>query len=112
MASKTVKVNLKSRPKGDLIEVPGLGLFENGKSVTLSDEQIELYEKNTGYGERKFPSGGLVLTDEVVETKTPYREPQPRAVQGGTVIVYDKEGAELLAPEGEDAVPTTEEGGK
>jgi hypothetical protein len=45
--SYQVTVNHPARPEGDGIEIPGLGVFPNGKTVEISDEQAENYRHNT-----------------------------------------------------------------
>lgn len=36
-----VIVNMPNRPEGDLIEIPGLGLFENGTSTPVEDDKVQ-----------------------------------------------------------------------
>jgi hypothetical protein len=39
----SVEVNLPNRPKGDGIEILGLGVFPNGETTEISDEQMEYF---------------------------------------------------------------------
>lgn len=44
----TMTINLPNRPQGSKVEVDGLGEFENGETVELSDEQLDSYERRMG----------------------------------------------------------------
>lgn len=61
MANKKVVVDLESLPKGQRIEVLYLGVFENGATHDLTDEQVEQYEAASG---RKFPESGYLFASK------------------------------------------------
>lgn len=83
--NKKVKVSIQALPAGELIDVPGLGLFENRKTTNVTDEQVTFWENNTAFGERSWPSDGtLVLDDEVREPK-----PLPSTVPGEEPVAVD-----------------------
>jgi hypothetical protein len=62
----TITMNQPNRPKGDMIELPPIGLIENGASVTvegLTDEQAAqlalAYGVKVKHGNRSIePEGG------------------------------------------------------
>lgn len=63
----TITVNQENRPKGDLIEVPPIGLIENGGTVTvegLTDEQAAWLA--TGHG-IKVKQGNKSVDGAVLE---------------------------------------------
>lgn len=42
----SIQMAYDNRPDGDLLEVPGVGLFPNGQVTTLSDAQAEALKRN------------------------------------------------------------------
>jgi hypothetical protein len=56
------KVTLKyeNLPKGQSVEVAGLGLFPNGATSNVDDFQVVAWESATG---RQFPGDGLMLPE-------------------------------------------------
>lgn len=53
MATHKVKLDVPTTNKGEPIEVPGLGVFENGATHTVDETQRYTWETLTGY---KMPS--------------------------------------------------------
>lgn len=53
----TVSVQVEATPKGELVEVPGLGTVENYGTKEVDETQIALYE-NLGY---TFPTDGKLV---------------------------------------------------
>ena len=104
--SKNVKVDLASRPKGDLVEVIGLGLFPNGETTPVTDDQIKFWETQTAYGERSWPDSGIVVTDKQTAKADdkPDMGPPPRGVDGGRTYEFPRvqEGVEAV----QDEAPT------
>ena len=60
MAGKQVKVNLSNIPDGTQVEVLYLGLFENGSTKEVADDQAALWEHQTG---RKWPNDGTLVVE-------------------------------------------------
>lgn len=44
----TVKVDLPNSPPGTMIQIHGLGVLENGKTVRVTDEQADLFRQVNG----------------------------------------------------------------
>ena len=55
-----VKVNYPNIPKGELVEVLHLGLFENGSTHTVSEDQLMVWRAQTG---QEWPEGGTLTLD-------------------------------------------------
>lgn len=75
----TVKVNVPGTPKGETVEVPGLGLFKNGSSRKVNEAEIAQFEA-LGY---QFPKNGELnvplSTEELA--KKPDAEEAPETEQ-------------------------------
>lgn len=56
--TQKVVVHQSNIPKGDPIEVMHLGVFENGGTHNLTDEQVANYEAQTG---ATFPKSGYII---------------------------------------------------
>lgn len=65
-------VDYPNMPKGEPVEVPGLGLFPNGSTQEVEKEDVAVWERVTGM---KFPSGGVLELPQVSKAKT--KTPQP-----------------------------------
>lgn len=50
-SGKKLKINLPATPHGIEVEVPGVGLIENGSTVELTDEQLATFTVNYGWPE-------------------------------------------------------------
>jgi hypothetical protein len=68
--SKQVSVNLPAAGEGTMLEVQGLGVFENGTTTDVDDEQVTVYTEAFGY---EWPEGQDTLN--VVPA-----EPEPEVV--------------------------------
>jgi hypothetical protein len=44
--SYELEVNLPNVPKGEMVEITGLGTYENGKTSPVPDDLLELYKLN------------------------------------------------------------------
>lgn len=89
MAESTnkVKVNLPGSAKDTEVEVLHLGLFPNGKTSTVSDEQVAYWEAMTG---ENWPKDGTLFA--------PSEKPgQPVEYPKGTVLEEDT-GLPVVAP--------------
>jgi hypothetical protein len=68
----TVKVNLPNRPKGDKVEVPLLGVFENGTTTEVTQERWDYFTKHEA---GKQYEGRSVITigtaEQAAETDKP-----------------------------------------
>lgn len=100
-----VVVDVPNTAKGEKVEVLYLGLFENGATHELTDEQVTTYEAVTG---NKFPESGYIFAGEPkgkvqeeayaknekaeVSTVSKGFEPQgqnPTQIEGGTTSSFD-----------------------
>ncbi len=59
--TKKVVIHQSNIPKGDPVEVLHLGVFSNGSTNALSEEQVANYEAQTG---ADFPKSGYVIVGE------------------------------------------------
>lgn len=59
-----ITVNKANRPKGSLIGVPGLGLFENGQKHTVDDNALKRFK------ERRDIKGEVVLGKKLGGSKS------------------------------------------
>jgi len=62
-----VEVHLPSRPKGDEIEVMHLGLFPNGATSDVTDEQKANWCAQTG---QDWPKGGTLKVPDTTVSET------------------------------------------
>lgn len=64
MEKYTVTINVPNRPKGDPIEVSGLGVIENGSSATamLDDDLAESIRNTEGFSIKKGGGGKVDYT--------------------------------------------------
>lgn len=93
--STTVSIDQPNRPKGDLIEVPPIGLIENGESVTLeglTEKQaswlatapgvtVKHGGKNIEAG--KFTTKPISIEEGLIESYNDPGEVSPDASEGG-----------------------------
>lgn len=63
MVDKKVSVHLESTPKGEEVEVLYLGLFANGATHNLTDEQVTNYEQSSG---DEFPDTGYLIVGKPI----------------------------------------------
>lgn len=68
----SVSVNLPNRPKGEVITIPGLGGFPNGKVSDVDDAKFERFSKlNNHEGDT------LVLGESLKPKPKPKTDPEP-----------------------------------
>ena len=80
MDKYTVSVDQPNRPKGDPIEVPPIGVINNGESVTvfLDEETYSSFKESgasSGISVKKGGGGTIDLTAELA--------PEPESEEGG-----------------------------
>lgn len=56
--TQKVVIHQSNLPKGEKVEVLHLGVFENGGTYNLTDEQVANYEAQTG---ASFPKSGYIV---------------------------------------------------
>lgn len=81
-----ISLDYPNYPKGEELEVPGVGYVKNGSSVDLEDEQVAAWEQMNGL---KFPKGGTLELPLSSTAKT--KTPQPPAASSSTTT-NDSEG--------------------
>jgi hypothetical protein len=75
----TVKLDFDNLGSGDEVEVAHLGVFPNGKTSDVTDEQVQNWEAQTG---QEWPKAGLELPVPPVEE--PKDEPAPTPATAAT----------------------------
>lgn len=72
----TLTINVPGTPEGTLIEVPPFGVFPNGTTTDLTDDDLDKYEEYMRYltGDPNFE------VDEDILIPTPTQEPTVEAV--------------------------------
>lgn len=59
--TKKLVINQPNIPKGEKVEVLHIGVFDNGGTHNLSDEQVANYEAQTG---ASFPKSGYIIVGD------------------------------------------------
>lgn len=74
-----VTIDLPGTPKGEDVEVGGLGLFKNGSTTEVPKERVEDWE---AFSNRKWPSSGDLSLPVLEDSKAPSeveKPPEPAA---------------------------------
>ena len=84
----SVTVNLYTQPEGEEIEVPGLGVFPNGSTTEVTDEQVQTWEAINHANWEDI----VIVTEEAPPAPSVDPVEQEDAVAGGEV---QTEGGEV-----------------
>lgn len=89
----TVKVDMPNLPKGNKVQVHGLGQFENGKAVKVSDEQAETFRLMNATPQKQ-PDGSTKMEPGPALDEANFPEGVTVTAEGQKASATSKEGSQ------------------